>query len=353
MNSGSISASAQSYDDALAVGLAASNGSFTGAITNTGSIIASAEASSTLPVTATATGISVTNGAIVDGGIVNTGTISAQGSLVSNAIRIDGAGAAMTIALEDGDVTGDIRMVNAHADTIDWSGGTLEGDIYGAGGDTINVFAGVDDEFDFEGDIDTIATINVNTTAGALNEVLLRLNGTGTNIGALNVNQNGTLVVGTAGNLTVGTFNQDADGTLAFELTPTTAGQISATTANLDGTILAKPLAGLYADNTVYTDVINSGNVVGTFATVGSTNPMLVASVDYTVTGVDLELNRIGFDQLGPILAGLSKNGAALGGGIENVYLKPRPALRYRSGDRRTLLADAGAARRGAQRNFG
>lgn len=320
VNSGSINASAQSYDDAMAVGLAVSNGSFTGAITNTGSIIASASASSTMPVTATATGIAVTNGTTIDGGIVNTGTISAQGSLVSNAINIDGAGAAMTIALEDGDVTGDIRMVNANADTIDWSGGTLDGDIYGGGGDTINVFAGIDNEFDFEGDIDTIATINVNTTAGALNEVLLRLNGTGTNIGALNVNQNGTLVVGTAGNLTVGTFNQDADGTLAFEITPTTAGQISATTANIDGTILAKPLAGLYADNTVYTDVINSGNVIGTFATVGSTNPMLVASVDYTVTGVDLELNRIGFDQLGPILAGLSKNGAALGGGIENVY---------------------------------
>ncbi|MGB5949828.1 MAG: hypothetical protein WBG82_10955, partial [Parvibaculum sp.] len=129
---------------------------------------------------ANATAIKITGGSHIYDGIVNEGVIAAiaTGENVSTvAIDLDGAGSGHTIdqiggELEYSGIYGDIRMLNGQSDLINWSGGkiggelgdkTIHSNIYGDSNDSLNVFAGIDSEFDFADDIQGLRTINVNT----------------------------------------------------------------------------------------------------------------------------------------------------------------------------------------------
>ena len=116
-------------------------------------------------------------------------------------------------------------------------------------------------------------------------------------------------------------FTNQSDGTITYQLTPSDAvgdyPQIFADTANLDGTLRAAYLPGLYGDTLYYDDIIDANTLVGTFATVEDNSALLDTTAVYDgFDNVDLDVTRVAFDAV----PGQSQNQKAVGGAIEDVY---------------------------------
>ena len=143
------------------------------------------------------------------------------------------------------------------------------------------------------------------------------------NYGDLNVLDGGTLVLvsdrfnGPSGAV-VENFTQQDGGTLGLNIQPASAPFINATNVSLDGDAVVLPEAGLYANVTVYEDVVASANpIVGEWDNVTSVSPLLSPEAVFDgPNNIDLVVERVGFGDV----AGLTKNQSNVGDGIENVY---------------------------------
>ena len=336
INRGTIEARALSDAPALAVGQAIVGGIWGGALSNTADARIAAFASD--PAQATAVGMQINGSIDVEGGVVNAGSIFAEAvSLDAKAVAIDLSNANKTghvVQMLDGALIAVTRITalgltsagtavlmegNGQSDELDWSGGVVQAHIVGSKGlDSMDVFAGADAELDFNYSINGLASLDVNTAAHAGTAVELRLGGNVNNVTALNVNENGTLVMGVIGKAAVQTYNQDPDATVIFEIGgPSQNGLISVTNqANLAGAVGVRARSGLYFDTQTYTVI--AGNLSGQFDTIRPVNsPLLeIASIEDSSPDVTIVVERNAFDSV----PGLSHNQKQLGGAIEDFY---------------------------------
>ena len=343
-----------------------------------------------------AAGIVLVN-SIVAGGINTTGLIMATAtgeiSQQADAINTVKAAGATTINILDGigandqldpddnplwngdnpvGIIGDIRLAADFADTVNWSGGDIQGDIIGStcgeicvlgivsGDDVLNVFAGVADAFDYDGLITKLLAINVNTAEHAATPVTLTFRGVVEQTTHLNVNDNGRLIVGRAydglfdaGLIQVGEYNHAGGGRVLFEIgdgsTTDEVGYIAADGIVVDslgalniagGQIGIQPTGAFWADSQTY-EVIYAASRNGAFAGTYSPTPLLQVAVEYgdydgapgagasgpgdvnDVTDFDaddsdvrLTVTRVPFDEV----EGLTPNQKAVAGAIEDVF---------------------------------
>jgi hypothetical protein len=332
---------ASGFASAHAVGLSATasgDGFLNGSIENSGNLVvnAKAEVAGDASAYAQATGLSIGAGssdlAISNSGLLSVSAATDGGTSEATAIRILDTGAAsdpsavITITNDGGTIiarrsedggeswlrgTAIDTSAAPNASVINLVGdGGIYGDISVAAGDTINVSGG---ETWFDG------IINPACASG------------GCGRGTLNVGDGGALFLrhNSAGNdgpsaAYVEQLNVEADGTLIFEL-PSGADpesaypQITADVANLDGSLLVRSASGLYADSYLFQNVIDADVRNGQFDSCGiDGNPALLElSCAYDGEGnVDLGIERIAFNAV----AGLTRNQAAAGSGIEEVY---------------------------------
>ena len=276
-NSGTISAGS-------ANGLAVSNVStFAGNISNSGTITGN-------------TGIRIGDSVTFAAGsaIVNSGTIIGTGG---TAIDVGFATSPVTIAQIGGLIAGDIKL-SANADVLNISGGTINGNIVGAGvSNTIN-FALGSGIFTYNSAFTGINQVNINSGTVVINGAniatnvdvnggTLAVNGDISSASSVTVNAGGTLGgTGTVGNTTINTGGTLAPGnsvgtlTVSGSLTLAAAatylvqvqGAVSGRTvvtgtANLAGAVVIDPLTRL-AQKTTYT-ILTAGTLNGTFDTLG------------------------------------------------------------------------------------
>ena len=126
----------------------------------------------------------------------------------------------------------------------------------------------------------------------------------------------------------VDTFTMTRGGTIGYQLTPKSGTgdypQVFANTANLRGTLNPQFLAGFYANQTMYNDIVVAGTRNGTFDAVEDNSILLETQALYDGNTVDLKVTRTPFNKV----AGLTRNQKAAGGGIEKVYSKlPGPGV--------------------------
>ncbi|MBV9050760.1 MAG: hypothetical protein JO196_00035, partial [Hyphomicrobiales bacterium] len=194
----------------------------------------------TNPLGAILPAVSVTNGASVNGGIVNAGFIGAPGNpgpigiLVSGgqlsqpivntgtiagtvaAIDVSGATAATTITQSSGTIQGAIKL-SANADVLNINGGTIAGDIVGGGtSDTVNIAPtnNANNIFTYGNTLSGVGTINLATGAnlalgstGVINNAgLLTLTPTSQISGVGAITQSGTTALQFVNNTTAGNF---------------------------------------------------------------------------------------------------------------------------------------------------
>jgi outer membrane autotransporter protein len=327
LNDGEISADANARDQAraYAVHIDGAYDTFSGTLTNTGTI--SAEATSENPY---ATAILVSDGALVST-ISNSGDISAKiedtsefdlfgmGGPQTVAIDIRGAGSSVGIQLLKGSILGDILTDNEDGDVIDWSGGTVDGNITGNNGedgDTLNVFAGEDDEFTYGDTIDGLAAFNVNGGDHS-DAVALRLTNVVQNVDKFRAGPNATVTFGTGANVSTGSLDLDASATLAFELTSDGVnGVVNATDADLGGaTVKAVFLdAGLPVSQTYR--IINWDGSDTQFGSVVSNSLLEKIVAQYGEDGVDLLATRLSFADI----AGLKDDATSFGKALDRVF---------------------------------
>ena len=323
---------------AHAVGVAVSGqGHLSGEFDNGGDFTVAAVASGASGATAVATGIELGAGSS-DFELTNSGSIIVSAEVNSGfseavAIRVTDNGttafdpSAEIIITNDGGTIiarrsedgGETWLRGTAIDTssapnpsvIDLLGdGSIFGHIDLAAGDTINVAGG---ETWFDG------VINPECQSGGCLE------------GTLNIGSGGALFLrhdsaGSEGPSAafVEELNIAAGGTLIFEL-PTGEDpeaaypQIVADVANLDGTLLVRSGSNLYGDSYLFEDVIDANVRNGQFDSCGiDGNPALLElNCVYDAQGnVDLGLERIAFNAVD----GLTRNQGAVGSGIEALY---------------------------------
>ncbi|WP_342641193.1 autotransporter domain-containing protein [Rhodoligotrophos ferricapiens] len=273
-------------ENAFAVGIGVSTDAFSGTIYNDGLIAVSA-----IGATAQATGIYVETlggdpGTIVnDGGTIIARTLESTDGfetseafyLRGNAINVANTASPMTIDLLGGD-----------------DAGRIFGNILISDNDTVNVAEG------------TTYLNGVVAGPGDLNLL------TGGNLVLVNDN-----ISGPSGAV-VDSFTQEDGSTLGLNITPDQAPFIVANNVSLDGDAVIMPEAGLYADTTVYEDVVASGSAInGEWDSVTSISPLLSPEAVFDgPNNIDLVVERVGFGDV----AGLTKNQSNVGDGIESVY---------------------------------
>jgi len=243
----------------------------------------------TNPLGAILPAVSVTNGASVNGGIVNAGFIGTPGApgptgiLVSGgqlsqpivntgtiagttaAIDVSGAGAATTITQSSGLIQGAIKL-SANADVLTINGGTIAGDIVGGGtSDTVNIAPtnNANNIFTYANTLSGVGTINLASGAN------LALSSTG-------VLNNAGLLTLTPTSQISGTGAITQSGTTALQFTNNTAAgnfpTINATTIKLSGKLQvvltgAFPASGMqdfmkvFAATGTFTNAVTPGNV--------------------------------------------------------------------------------------------
>jgi uncharacterized protein with beta-barrel porin domain len=352
------SASVTSNGGAGFAGIALSNSSVTGDITNaTGGVIHAANAAGILITNTTPNATVAAGASSVGGNVVNQGTITASTGImvtggstvggISNsgtltgttaAIDVTGEGAATTITQSGGTITGNI-LLSALGDTVDITGGTLAGNIVGqASTGTVN-FALGSGSFTYGNTISAVNAVNVNsgtviftgtntyTGNTNINGGVLEVNGSIATSSLTNVNSSGMLAgTGTVGNVQVnsgGTFTPGAfgspgtamtvSGNLAFQsgalymvqLNPATS-----TIANVSGTgTLAGTVEAVFANGTYAVkqyDILHTAGLGGTsFGGVADFNlpAGFATSLSYSATDVFLNLTA----QLGA-QSGLNQN---------------------------------------------
>jgi subtilase-type serine protease len=88
-------------------------------------------------------------------------------------------------------------------------------------------------------------------------------------------------------------------------------------TAGLRGSLTLATQPGVYANQTVYTNLVSAtGGITGGFATVGTTSPFLAATLSTGGNAVSAVLTRLPFNSL----PGLTPNQQAVGNGLEQGY---------------------------------
>ncbi len=167
--------------------------------------------------------------------------------------------------------------------------------------------------------------------------------GSETGVGAFNLTDGGQFMMvlnqaNGAAAVNVAEFNMNSTGTLVYELNADSGagdyGQVSAITANINGgKIRAVFNSDIYADTTVYHDVISADtlvddNMISASALNGAPrvrvrdNSLLldVTAVDDGGNGIDLNVERVAFNNV----SGLTANQKAAAGGIEKIYGRVR-----------------------------
>jgi len=338
VNSGNISVFATANAPAFAAGQALLTGVWTGALENAAGGDVRVFASDAFK--ATAIGLLAT-GAEIQGGLQNAGIIVAQAvgdaSLLARAIDVTHHfGSGVEIRMVDGTIEAFMRATreskalvdgtavamqdNTVADTLQWSGGLVLADIVGTSLDTMNVFAGADAAFNFSDEIRGVGEINVNTTAKAGTPVALRINGIVSDVGLLNVNENGTLRVGLDAQIAVDTYDQDDGGTVVFEITaepdPSNGIITVANIAHLAGGIEIAAQPGYY--DGVQTYLLIDGELDGAFTETPNfdNSPLLSFTLEQNNPDVTLIVVRTPFDEV----PGLTENQKALSEVLEDLY---------------------------------
>ena len=328
-NDGTIIATASAEEYAFARGIELSDISYpslNGEIINTGTISATASSDD-----AYATAILFDEGVNVSL-IRNTGSISAavydyrdEGEDYSGedgraiAIDIRGASTPVTIEQLDGEIVGDVRMENALADYLNWSGGTITGDIYGdqEDGDYLNVFAAEDDTFNYHGTVDGLDVFAINGDEYT-DAVSLRLTNTVRNVNSFNVGPNATLNLGTLADITTGDLNLDASSMLVYDLTSDGVnGVINTTTADLGGaTVKANFIDPWLPDSQVYRIINWDGDSETRFGSVISSSLLEKVIAQYGEDGVDLLATRLKFADL----TGLEDDATSFGLALDRIF---------------------------------
>lgn len=348
VNSGVIEALATA-DHAHAIGLHLQDGAYSdGKLDNSGMIVAVASGLS-----AFATAVKVEDGGSLGGTISNTGIIgtSVNGKLGGGvAIDLEGAGDGTTIE-QLGAISvsatgvapglyGDVLLANGDADTIEWSGGKMVGNVHGDNIDKLDVFAGTASYFAFDGNINVLAvttadgtsyagdaqsfgTIDVNTASHADTGVSLALGG---RIYAedLNVNHNGTLELKPTATVEVqhllvqGTGASQSAGTIQWDLKPTAPEHptvIAETVTIEDGAkSVAHALPGLFKAHEDFL-VIESTDITGDFAFSEDFTNLYNVTDRIEADGYHIIIDRLAFQDI----PGLNPNGQAAGAGIDKI----------------------------------
>tara|TARA_R110000868_G_scaffold13752_1_gene63763 strand:- start:7520 stop:13813 length:6294 start_codon:yes stop_codon:yes gene_type:complete len=326
LNDGTINATASAQEYAYARGIELSNvndASYSGEIVNTGTISASATSDNPY-----ATAILLDGNAYVHS-IRNTGTISATvfdydedtyDGEDGHAIAIDIRGAAQGVTIEqlDGSIVGDVRMENALSDYLDWSGGTISGDIYGdQEDDHLNIFAGEDASFVYHGTVDGLDRFSING-GDYDDDILVRLTNTVRNVNMFNVGPNATLNLGKFAEITTGDLNLDASSMLVFDLTSDGVnGVINTVTADLGGaTVKANFISPWLPDSQVYRIINWEGDSETRFGSVISSSLLEKVIAQYGEDGVDLLATRLKFADL----TGLEDDATSFGRALDRIF---------------------------------
>src|SRR5262249_41702734 len=158
----------------ILVGDGASGTTMQGGITNSGTISASVFNA----------GILVLSGSAIQGGITNTGDLTG----VTAAIDVRGERAATTINQRAGTIRGDIlRSTTGLNDTVNVTGGTINGNIVGQGAGTVNFAPGAGNTFTYAASFGFSNVNQVNVNSGTV-----LLNGDNNSANAVAVNSGGT-----------------------------------------------------------------------------------------------------------------------------------------------------------------
>ncbi|MEN3977169.1 autotransporter outer membrane beta-barrel domain-containing protein [Emcibacter sp. SYSU 3D8] len=342
VNSGTISATAdaQNVARAFAIGLALPDASAGMLINNSGTISASVTGSAdqsaavalllapVIEVTTSEPGGNQIANQVPENDITvtNSGTISATNEAGGSAIAVDATFASVPLIVnqQGGEISGKtaIAMDQGNDDTLNWTGGAIHGLVDADALDVVNVFTGTGTPADGTVTADADFTLD---GAGALNigrddtAVTFVMNGTVQNTGAANLNKNASLVMGTTGSIAVDTFTMDPDSTLTFIFNPTDAGIITTTgDANIDGTLGAVALPGLYGDNGSHIVIETVGDVVGTFDNVNILGDTLLLDFSAVVNEQDVTISwkRNAFNTV----PGLTINSTSVATALEDGY---------------------------------
>lgn len=178
------------------------------------------------------------------------------------------------------------------------------------------------------GNIQITADDTVNVTDGVTIFDGVVNAGTEPGVGTFNVNDGGKLVMvqnrtDGASVVNVAEFNMDSTGTLVYELSadaePGAYAQVIAGTANVDGgNLVALYHNDLYADRTVYDNVIAADALTGSVSVEDNSPLLITKAVNDGDNNIDLLVKRVAFNDV----AGLTSNQKAVGGAIEKVYNK-------------------------------
>ncbi len=285
-NSGTISAGSS---NGIAVG---SVSTFAGNISNSGTITAT-------------TGIVIGSGVTFTAGsaIVNSGTIISTGG---TAIDVGGATSPVTIAQIGGLIAGDIKL-SANADVLNISGGTINGNIVGAGASNTINFALGSGIFTYNSAFTGINQVNINSGTVILNGANIATNvdvngGTLAGSGSIDpavvtIHSGATFAPGAPG---VAGTSMNIVGNLAFQsgaiylvtLGSTTASRAIVTgTATLDGSVQGSLASGSSLSPKTTYDILHAGSISGAFN--GFANPNFTGALTHTPTDVLLNLTGV------------------------------------------------------------
>ncbi|HUD51678.1 autotransporter domain-containing protein [Parvibaculum sp.] len=328
-NDGIISATAEGDDYASAVGIDISGStSYSGSLFNSGTIEADATGDET-----SATAIRLSGGSL--NVIENTGDILAYTHSTgvnlftyapSGAIAIDAtdAGQGLTIEQLDGRIVGKILLANLNSDHIEWSGGTIQGDISGTygedGDDVLDIFAGEDNAFTYADTIDGLDAVNLNSDW--TDAVSLRLTGSINNTNRLYVGSNATLSLSTGASVNVNDLTLASTGTLSYDLASDGSNAvINTTTADLGGGTVKAVFLDVQNPTTQTYRIINWDDNDSTFGTVTSNSILQKVTALYGDDGVDLVVTKVSFGDLNNLVDDAQRLGHALDGVFKNISL--------------------------------
>ncbi len=262
--------------------------------------------------------------------VTNTGTISATNAQgLSFGIGAVYADAPVVINQQGGSISADvaIAMAQGNADTLNWTGGEIHGAVEADDLDVVNVFAGegtpasktiaAGEDFVLLGG----ASLNIGVKDAP---VTFALDGGVVGTGVVNVNDDATLVLGPVAGIITDSFNMAPEAALSFEFLPGEAGFIGVTgDANIDGTLTAVALPGLYGDKGGHKVLESLTKVNGAFDNVSIIGDTLLLDFSAVLGERDLTITweRTPFDEV----KGLTFNAASVAGALEEGYDPARP----------------------------
>ena len=351
-NSGTMTVKAQAdgdtYASANAVGVSMQTGGgselLTGTLRNSGPLTVSADAAGGTLDLATATGVYLQSGintlVMTNTGAISTSAITTGGAAAANGIVVFGNGLGLPTVTDIftlNNTAGSIIARTSVDGGLTWTHGTAIDTSLAPNAAIINLAGNGNARGSIYGNIDLSADDTINVLSG---ETMFDgvVNPLGELEGTLNILSGGTLYLvdeptsntsyDGAARVNVDALTIAAGGRLALQLPSYSSGsatypQIFANTANITGaTLEVRPSSanGLYANSYTYDNVIDANTLTGTFASlvvVSSGTPLLTLAATYDGNNnVDLSMTRVAFNNV----AGLTKNQASAGAGIETTY---------------------------------